>query len=285
MGTPPALVINFAISAPRRLSNESTRSPSTPFFEASPISLLDYTQLPNAGSLSEGIIKTIGLIGGMSWASSIEYYRFINQEVNRRLGGQHNAKSLMVTVDFADIEALQVSGEWDKLGEIMAEAARRLERGGADCVLVCANTMHRCAPNIEAAVSIPLIHIADATADTIREAKLRTVGLLGTRYTMEGDFFRSRLAERHAITALIPPAEMRGELHRLIYDELTKGVFQDSSRRCFVQAIEWLQQQGAEGVILGCTEIPLLVKPEHASIPLFDTTAIHANAAVEFAVA
>jgi aspartate racemase len=241
-------------------------------------------QLPNAGSFSEVIIKTIGLIGGMSWASSIEYYRFINQEVNRRLGGQHNAKSLMMTVDFAEIEALQVSGDWDQLGEIMADAARRLERGGADCVLICANTMHRCVPQIEAAVRIPLIHIADATADAIRQAKLRTVGLLGTRYTMEGDFFRGRLAEKHGITALIPPAEMRDELHRLIYDELTKGIFKDSSRRCFVQAIEWLQAQGVEGVILGCTEIPLLVKAEHASIPLFDTTAIHANAAVGFAL-
>ena len=220
----------------------------------------------------------------MSWASSIEYYRFINQEVNRRLGGQHNAKNLMLTVDFAEIESLQVGGDWEKLGEIMADAARKLERGGADCVLICANTMHRCAPQIESAVKIPLIHIADATADAIRQVKLSTVGLLGTRYTMEGDFFRNRLAEKHGITALIPPAEMRDELHRLIYDELTKGIFTDSSRRCFVEAIEWLQAQGAEGVILGCTEIPLLVKPEHASVPLFDTTAIHARAAVDFAL-
>ncbi len=220
----------------------------------------------------------------MSWASSIEYYRFINQEVNRRLGGQHNAKSLMLTVDFAEIEALQVSGDWDKLGEIMADAARRLERGGADCVLICANTMHRCAPQIESAVKIPLIHIADATADAIRQAKLNTIGLLGTRYTMEGDFFRTRLAENHGITALIPPAEMRNELHCLIYDELTKGIFTDSSRRCFVEAIEWLHNQGAQGVILGCTEIPLLVKQEHASVPLFDTTAIHSRAAVDFAL-
>jgi len=220
----------------------------------------------------------------MSWASSIEYYRFINQEVNRRLGGQHNAKSLMLTVDFAEIESLQVRGDWDKLGEIMADAARRLERGGADCVLIGANTMHRCAPQIEEAVRIPLIHIADATACAIKQEKLSAVGLLGTRYTMEGDFFRARLAERHGITALIPPSEMRDKLHRLIYDELTKGILTDASRGCFVEAIEWLQAEGAEGVILGCTEIPLLVKPEHATIPLFDTTAIHARAAVDFAL-
>src|SRR5262249_40507546 len=156
--------------------------------------------------------KTIGLIGGMSWASSIEYYRFINQEVNRRLGGQHNAKNLMLTVDFAEIEALQVSGDWERLGGIMADAARKMERGGADCVLVCANTINGCAPQMESAVKIPLIHIADATANAIRQAKLSTVGLLGTRYTMEGDFFRARLTEKHGITALIPPAEMRNEL-------------------------------------------------------------------------
>ena len=159
----------------------------------------------------------------------------------------------------------KLAATWDQLGEIMADAARRLERGGADCILICANTMHRCVPQIEAAVRIPRFDITDAAADAIHRAKVSTVGLLETRYTMEGDFFRGRLAEKHGITALIPPAEMRNAiLHRLIYDELTKGIFKDSSRRCFVAAIEWLQAQGSEGVILGCTEIPLLVKPEHA---------------------
>lgn len=233
----------------------------------------------------ETAIKTIGLIGGMSWASSVEYYRVINQEVNRRLRGQHNAKSLMLTVDFAEIEELQVAGEWNRLGEKMADAARSLESGGADCILIGANTMHRCAPDVERAVKIPLIHIADAAGAAIRNSNLRKIGLLGTRYTMEGDFFRDRLADRFDIEVLIPPKEQRDQIHHIIYSELTHGVLDDSSRRVFISAMDWLASHGAQGIILGCTEIPLLVKPEDSSTPLFDTTTLHALAAVDFALA
>jgi len=214
-------------------------------------------------------MKTIGLIGGMSWESSIEYYRIINQTVNERLGGVHSAKSLMYSFDFADIEALQREGDWDQLTQEMVNAAQTLEQGGADLLVICTNTMHRMADDVQAAVSIPLLHIT---------------GLLGTRFTMEGDFYRLRLEEKHGLGVLIPPETERETVHRIIYDELVKGIIRDSSRDAYLQIIEGLQEEGAQGIILGCTEIPLLVKPSDVVLPLFDTTTIHAQAAVDWSL-
>lgn len=230
-------------------------------------------------------MKTIGLIGGMSWEASIEYYRIINQEVKARLGGAHSAKSLMFSVDFGEIAPLQSAGEWDMLAVHMVDAAQRLACGGADCLLLCANTMHRCAPAIEAAVSLPLLHIADTAGCSIQEAGLRRVGLLGTRYTMEGDFISGRLADRFGLDLLIPDTEQRMMVHHVIYDELILGVIREESRRAYQQIIESLVERGADGIVLGCTELPLLVKPEDSPVPLFDTTRLHALAAVDFALA
>jgi aspartate racemase len=229
-------------------------------------------------------MKTIGLIGGMSWESSIEYYRIINQTVNERLGGVHSAKSLMYSFDFADIEALQREGDWDQLTQEMVNAAQTLEQGGADLLVICTNTMHRMADDVQAAVSIPLLHITDATAQTIKAQNIDTVGLLGTRFTMEGDFYRLRLEEKHGLGVLIPPETERETVHRIIYDELVKGIIRDSSRDAYLQIIEGLQEEGAQGIILGCTEIPLLVKPSDVVLPLFDTTTIHAQAAVDWSL-
>jgi aspartate racemase len=229
-------------------------------------------------------MKTIGLIGGMSWESSIEYYRIINQTVNERLGGVHSAKSLMYSFDFADIEALQREGDWDQLTQEMVNAAQTLEQGGADLLVICTNTMHRMADDVQAAVSIPLLHITDATAQAIQAQNIDTVGLLGTRFTMEGDFYRLRLEEKHGLGVLIPPETERETVHRIIYDELVKGIIRDSSRDAYLQIIEGLQEEGAQGIILGCTEIPLLVKPSDVVLPLFDTTTIHAQAAVDWSL-
>ncbi len=230
-------------------------------------------------------MKTIGLLGGMSWESSIEYYRIINQSVKRRLGGLHSAQCLMYSVDFADIEALQHTGDWDALTQAMIEAVRRLQRGGADFLVICTNTMHRMAGEIEKATSMPLLHIADAAAAAIKSQGLTRVGLLGTRFTMEGDFYRTRLEEQHSLQVLIPEDEAREIVHRIIYDELVKGEIKADSRRAYQQVIADLQTQGAQGVILGCTEIPLLIKQRDVAIPIFDTTTIHAEAAVEWALA
>jgi len=228
-------------------------------------------------------MKTIGLLGGMSWESSIEYYRIINEEVNARLGGLHSAQSLMYSVDFADIEKLQHAGDWDVLTQAMIDAAKRLERGGADFLVICTNTMHRMAPEVGAAINIPLLHIADATANAIKAHGLQTVGLLGTRFTMEGDFYRGKLENDHGLRVLIPDDEGRETVHRIIYDELVQGIIREDSRKAYLDVIGDLQTKGAQGVILGCTEIPLLVKQKDVTIPIFDTTTIHAKAAVDWA--
>jgi aspartate racemase len=229
-------------------------------------------------------MKTMGLLGGMSWESSIEYYRIINQRVKQRLGGLHSAQCLMYSVDFADIEALQHAGDWEALTGMMIEAVNRLERGGADFLIICTNTMHRMADAIQAATSLPLLHIADATAAAIKAKKLNTVGLLGTRFTMEGEFYRGRLEKVHGLKVLIPDEPERETVHRIIYDELVKGEIREDSQKSYVDVISGLQTRGAGGVILGCTEIPLLVKQADVPILVFDTTAIHAEAAVDLAL-
>jgi len=230
-------------------------------------------------------MKTIGLIGGMSWESSAEYYRLINQGMKARLGGHNNAKSLMVTVNFQEVEKLQNESAWDALGVQMAHAARQLGDGGADFILLCSNTMHKLTPHIESAVQIPFLHIADAAAKAIKSAAMKKVGLLGTRFTMEQEFYRDRLASRHAIAAVVPDQEDRALVHRIIYDELCHGVVRDSSRKMYQAIIEGLKAAGCEGVLLACTEITLLIKPADSSLPVFDTTQIHAAQAVEMAIA
>jgi aspartate racemase len=227
----------------------------------------------------------IGLIGGMSWESSAEYYRIINQETQQRLGGVHSAKSVMVSVDFGVVEHLQHQGRWDELTAMMCDAARDLERGGADVVVLCTNTMHRMAADIEAAVSIPLLHIADPTAEAVKAAGLSTVGLLGTGFTMEQDFYKGRLAADHGLKVLIPEAEDRRTVHRIIYEELVVGRTEATSRAAYRDVIERLAERGAEGVILGCTEITLLVSQQDCWVPLFDTTRLHALAAVDWSLA
>ena len=230
-------------------------------------------------------MKTIGLLGGMSWESSAEYYRILNQTVKARLGGLHSASCLLYSVDFAEIEALQRSGDWENLTHTMIEAAQRLENAGADCLLVCTNTMHRMAPEIEDVLQIPLLHIADAAGDAIAARGIKTVGLLGTRFTMEGDFYRKRLEEKFDLEVLIPNDAERDLVHRVIYNELVKGEIREASRQAYLAVIDGLQSRGAEGVILGCTEIPPLVRQADTQLPLFDTTRLHAEAAVDWALA
>ena len=223
-------------------------------------------------------MKTIGLLGGMSWESTLPYYRIINQTVGRELGGLHSAKILLFSVDFHEIETLQHAGDWERAGMILAEAAGRLEKAGADFLVLCTNTMHKVAPAIEREIRIPLLHIAETTADAIQQAGIGTVGLLGTRFTMEDPFYRTRLEER-GLRVLLPDAAERAEVHRVIYDELCRGEILETSRAAYERIMERLVGEGAEGIILGCTEICLLVQPERASVPLFDTTEIHARAA------
>lgn len=230
-------------------------------------------------------MKTIGLIGGMSWESSIEYYRIVNELTKARLGRLHSAKSLMISVDFAEIEVLQREGRWDEGAQMMADAARSLERGGADFVVLCTNTMHKSTPEIEAALGIPFLHIADATGRRVAGAGIGCVGLLGTRFTMEEDFYRGRLEQKFGLQVLIPEAAERETVHRVIYDELVQGNIREESRRQYAGIIAGLVDRGAQGVILGCTEIGLLVRPADSPVPLFDTTRIHAEAAVDFALA
>jgi aspartate racemase len=229
-------------------------------------------------------MRTIGLIGGMSWESSAEYYRIINQETNRRLGGVHSAQSLMWSVDFDEIKRLQHEGDWDKLADVMKEAALRLERGGADFIVLCTNTMHRLADAIAAAVSIPLLHIADPTADKIKASGFERVGLLGTAFTMEQDFYKGRLQQRHGLDVIVPDEDDRRIVHEIIYKELVLGQVRPESRQAYREIIARLIERGAQCVILGCTEIMLLVKDEDSAVPLFDTTTIHAVAAVEQAL-
>ncbi|WP_255696587.1 aspartate/glutamate racemase family protein [Aurantimonas sp. HBX-1] len=229
--------------------------------------------------------KVIGLIGGMSWESSTEYYRIINQTVRARLGGLRSARCLMWSFDFGEIEALQHAGRWDDAAAEMVAAAQRLERGGADFVVICTNTMHRMADQVEAAIKLPLLHIADPTAERIKAAGFGKVGLLGTAFTMEQDFYRGRLADRHGLAVLVPEDDDRALVHRVIYEELVQGRVEPSSRQAYRGVIARLVERGAEAVILGCTEIMLLVGPEDSAVPLFDTTAIHAEAAVDLALA
>jgi len=229
-------------------------------------------------------VKTLGLLGGMTWHSTVDYYRLINQGVQERLGGSHSARILLLSVDFSPVEHMQNRGEWRALGQLMAGAARSLEGAGAEAVVICANTMHQLADDITAAVKIPLIHIADAAAAEVKKKGLKTVGLLGTRYTMEMDFYRGRLAAQHGLKVLVPGEPGRTTIHEVIYKELAHGLVKDESRRRYVEIIEELVKQGAEGVILGCTEIPLLIKQKDSPVPVFDTTALHAAAAVDFAL-
>lgn len=229
-------------------------------------------------------MRTIGLIGGMSWESSVEYYRIINRAVRERLGGLHSARCLMASVDFAEVEPLQREGRWDELAQQMVVAARAVERGGADLLLICANTMHRVASEVEAAIGIPLIHIADATAERLKAADIGRIGLLGTRYTMEADFYKGRLSQRHGLAVSVPDAADREAVHRIIYDELCVGVIRSESRARLAQIAERLVEGGAEGVILGCTELGLALTEEDTQVPLFDTTRIHALAAVDAAL-
>ncbi|CAG1014620.1 aspartate racemase [Anaerolineales bacterium] len=229
-------------------------------------------------------MKTIGLIGGMSWESSIEYYRIINETTKAKLGGLHSAKSLMVTVDFAEIEKLQHEDRWDEAGQILAKCAQDLERGGADFIVLCTNTMHKLTDQITANVKIPFLHIADATAEKIVAAGMKKIGLLGTRFTMEHDFYKGRLIQNFGLEVLVPGEADRQIIHRVIFDELVQGKILDASRAKFKRIMESLAAQGAEGIILGCTEIELLVKQKDSRVPLFATTSIHAIAAVEYAL-
>ncbi|MBD3734387.1 MAG: aspartate/glutamate racemase family protein [Sphingopyxis sp.] len=228
-------------------------------------------------------MKTIGLIGGLSWESSAEYYRLLNRAVRDRLGGLHAANIVLHSLDFAPIAALQAEGDWPALDRAMVEAAAALERSGADLLLICSNTMHRCAGAIEAASALPLIHIADPVTAAIKAAGLSRVGLLGTAFTMEQDFYRARMAEA-GLDVIVPDEAGRAAVHRVIYDELVQGVIREDSRGAYRQVIAALIDRGAEAIILGCTEIMLLVGPEDSAVPLFDTLALHVEAAVERAL-
>ncbi len=229
-------------------------------------------------------MKTIGLLGGMSWESSALYYRILNEAVKEHLGGLHSARCVMLSVDFAEIERLQMAGEWERAGTLLAEEARRIEAAGAELLLLCTNTMHKLAPQIEESINIPFLHIADATGVAIRREGLRTVGLLGTRFTMEEDFYADRLRKRWNLEVFIPKPANRQIVHQIIYEELVLGIVREESRREYLRIIDDLRRRGAEGIIEGCTEIGMLIGPEHTDVPLFDTTRIHALAAVEAAL-
>ncbi|QSX78828.1 aspartate/glutamate racemase family protein [Agrilutibacter solisilvae] len=228
-------------------------------------------------------MRTLGLLGGMSWESTVPYYRILNERVRDRLGGLHSARILLYSVDFAEIEQMQHRGQWHEAGELLAAAASRLEHAGADAIVICTNTMHAVASQVEAATAVPLLHIADATAGRITAAGLARVGLLGTRFTMEQAFYRERL-EAAGLEVLLPDAAARERIHAVIYDELCRGVIEAGSREYFRGAIAALVVQGAQGIILGCTEIGLLVGPDDAPVPLFDTARIHAETAADWAM-
>lgn len=229
-------------------------------------------------------MKTVGLIGGMSWESTTSYYKAINEGVKAQLGGLHSAKICLYSVDFHEIEQLQHQGRWDDTAEILSQAAQSVQAGGADFVLICTNTMHKVAPLIEQAISIPILHIADATAMQLVSDGVRKVGLLGTRFTMEQDFYKQRLTEQFGIEVVIPDEPQRNLVHDVIYNELCQGIVSDKSRQEYLHIIASLAEQGAQAVILGCTEIALLVEQNHTSVPLYDTTQIHAEAAVRHAL-
>lgn len=225
-------------------------------------------------------MQTIGLIGGMSWESSLEYYRIVNQATKAALGGLHSARCILYSVDFAEVEAMQQAGRWAEAADLLVAAGQSLERGGADFLVLCTNTMHKLAGEIEAGVRIPLLHIANATAERIKTQGLTRIGLLGTRYTMEQDFYKGRLVERHGLDVLVPGAAERETVHRIIYDELCLGLVREESRQHYREVMAGLVAAGAQGIILGCTEIELLVDAGDSSVPLFPTTRIHAEAAV-----
>ena len=227
--------------------------------------------------------KTLGLIGGMSWESTVPYYREINQVVKAQLGGLHSAKIILYSVDFAEVEQLQATGQWEAAGALLVDVAHKLEGAGADALVLCTNTMHKVADAISEAVNIPLLHIADPTALAIKHAGYSVVGLLGTRFTMEQGFYRERL-EQHGLTVLTPQVAERELVHRVIYEELCLGQVRDTSRQHYLRVITELGAQGAQAIILGCTEIALLVQPQHCSLPLFDTTALHARSAAQWAL-
>lgn len=229
-------------------------------------------------------MKTIGLLGGMSWESTSSYYEIINKEVQKRLGSLHSAKIAMFSVDFEEIERLQHSGNWDKLGDILAQYAQNIESAGADFLVICTNTMHKVAPQIESAINIPILHIADATAKELVKDGVKKVGLLGTAFTMEQDFYKGRLQEKFNLEVLTPIREDRDLVHKVIYNELCLGECKDSSKLEYLRVIDDLANKGAEGIILGCTEIGLLVKQSDTKIKLYDTTAIHAKAAVDYSL-
>jgi len=228
-------------------------------------------------------MKTLGLIGGMSWESTLPYYRTINEQIKQQLGGLHSAKLVLFSVDFYEIEQLQAQGDWEKAGQVLGEAARSLNKAGAEIIVVCTNTMHKVAEAIERIGGLPLLHIADATAKPILDQNLSRIGLLGTRFTMEQAFYRGRL-HKQGIEVLTPNEEDRAIVHRIIYEELCLGKILDTSRDEYRRIISSLEQQGAQGIILGCTEITLLVGPQDASVPVFDTTAIHAHAAAAYSL-
>ncbi len=230
-------------------------------------------------------MKTIGLLGGMSWESTAHYYRLLNQGISARLGGLHSAKIVMVSVNFQPLERLMLQGEWTACGEILAEEAEKIEKAGADFLLICTNTMHKTADIITRAVNIPLLHIADATAERIKAANIQTVGLLGTSFTMEEEFYKGRLLQKHGLTVITPSREDRKRVHDVIFHELCRGRIRNESRVIFQSAIQTMHEQGAEAVIEGCTEIAMLIKQEHTRVPLFDTTALHVEQAIRFALA
>lgn len=225
-------------------------------------------------------MKTIGMLGGMSWESTASYYSAINESVRNKLGGLHSAKICLYSVNFDEIEKLQHQGKWDETAEILSKAARCVEAGGADFLLICTNTMHKVASQIESAISIPILHIADATAKKLVSDGIKKVGLLGTRFTMEQDFYKRRIIEKFGIDVIVPSSDEQTVIHDIIYHELCLGVIQDNSRNQYLDIINCLYRQGAEAIILGCTEIALLVKQEHTDVRLYDTTAIHAEEAV-----
>lgn len=227
-------------------------------------------------------MKTIGLIGGMSWESTAIYYRLLNQMARERLGGLHSAQLLLWSFDFAEIEALQAAGDWARATEAMVAAARRLERGGADCIVICSNTMHKMAGDVQAAVGIPLIHIGDVTAAAVREAGARKPLLLATRYTMEQDFYKGYLRDRHGIEVEVPDADSRTIVHDIIFNELCQGIIKPESKQAYLEVIA--RADGIDGVIFGCTEVGLLLSPEDLDLPAFDTTPLHARAALDFAL-
>ena len=229
-------------------------------------------------------MKTIGLVGGMSWESTLEYYRVINQYTKERLGGFHSAKIVLDSVDFAEVESRQHEGRWDDLTQLMIDAAQRVERAGAGLLVICTNTMHKMADDVQRQIRIPLLHIVDATATAIKSRTIKKVGLLGTRFTMEQDFYKQRLVRNHGLEVLIPEEKEREDIHRILYDELCLGEIKERSKGTFRAIIAGLESRGAQGIILGCTEIPLLVSQEDYKIPLFDTTTLHARAAVDFAL-